>query len=111
MIMAIISPEIVMLDLILIVISSVILVPLVEFTTGGGRVALGLIFLLFSPGYSLIAALFPARHSISNIERVALSFGLSIATVPLIGLILNYTPLGIRLWPVTLSVLAFILSW
>lgn len=98
-----------MLDLILIVAVSVILVPLVEFTSGAGRVVLGLVFILFSPGYSLIAALFPGKTSIGAIERLALSFGLSIAAVPLIGLVLNYTPLGIRLYPVLLSVLAFII--
>jgi len=40
---------------------------------------------------------------------VALSFGLSIAVVPLIGLILNYTPWGIRTEPVLYSVASFIL--
>ena len=98
-----------MLDLILVVLFSVIMVPLVEFTSGAARIVFGLMFLLFSPGYSLIAALFPSRRSLGGIERLALSFGLSIATVPLIGLILNYTPLGIRLYPVLLSVLAFII--
>ncbi|AGL01019.1 DUF1616 domain-containing protein [Desulfoscipio gibsoniae] len=71
------------------------------------RVALGLPFVLFFPGYTLIAALFPARDDIDDIERVALSFGLSIAIVPLLGLILNYTPWGIRLYPVLLTLLVF----
>jgi uncharacterized membrane protein len=39
-----------------------------------------------------------------------LSFGLSIAVVPLIGLALNYTPWGIRLEPILLSLLIFIIS-
>jgi len=98
-----------MIDLVLIVVLSAILVPLVEFTSGAGRIILGLIFILFSPGYSLIAALFPSKDSLGAVERLALSIGLSIATVPLIGLALNYTPLGIRLYPVLLCVLAFIL--
>jgi uncharacterized membrane protein len=38
---------------------------------------------------------------------VALSFGLSIAVVPLIGLGLNYTPWGIRLMPVIISLCLF----
>jgi len=38
-----------------------------------------------------------------------LSFGLSIAVVPLIGLGLNYTPWGIRLTSILVSLLAFIL--
>lgn len=44
------------------------------------------------------------RSGIDGVERVALSFGLSIAIVPLIGLVLNFTPWGIRLAPVATSV-------
>jgi uncharacterized membrane protein len=67
------------------------------------RVLLGVPLVLFIPGYALIAALFPAARDIDGIERVALSFGLSIALVPLIGLGLNYTPWGIRLEPILVS--------
>ena len=71
------------------------------------RVALGLLLVLFLPGYSLVAALFPRRDDLDGIERIALSFGLSIAVVPLLGLGLNYTPLGIRLVPVLLGLSLF----
>ena len=74
------------------------------------RVILGLPFLLFFPGYTLIAALFPKKSDLDGIERVALSFGLSIAVVPLLGLALNYTPWGIRLYPVLITVVVFILA-
>lgn len=74
------------------------------------RIILGLPFLLFFPGYTLIAALFPKKQSLGGIERIALSFGLSIAVVPLIGLILNYTPWGIRLYPILISLTVFILA-
>ncbi len=73
------------------------------------RIILGIPFLLFFPGYTLVAALFAKKEGMSGIERVALSFGLSIAVVPLIGLILNYTPWGIRLEPILYSVASFIL--
>ncbi|WP_321507926.1 DUF1616 domain-containing protein [uncultured Methanoregula sp.] len=63
----------------------------------------GIPLVLFIPGYALIAALFPAMRDIDGIERLALSFGLSIALVPLTGLILNYTPFGIRLDPIVIS--------
>jgi uncharacterized membrane protein len=62
---------------------------------------------LFVPGYALIAALFPRKVDLDGIERIALSFGLSIAVVPLIGLGLNYTPWGIRLTPVVISLAIF----
>lgn len=71
------------------------------------RIILGLLFILFLPGYSLIAALFPKKNDLDGIERLALSFGLSIAVTPLIGLLLNYTPFGIRLTPILLSLSIF----
>src|SRR5659263_694396 len=67
------------------------------------RNILGLPLVLFLPGYALIAALFPAKSDLDGIERTALSFGLSIAVVPLMGLGLNYTPWGIRLLPILIS--------
>jgi uncharacterized membrane protein len=69
------------------------------------RIIIGLLLVLFLPGYSLIAALFPRKDDLDGIERIAFSFGLSIAVVPLLGLALNYTPFGIRLVPI-LSVLS-----
>lgn len=71
------------------------------------RNILGLPLVLFLPGYALIAALFPAKADLDGIERTALSFGLSIAVVPLIGLGLNYTPWGIRLLPILISLSIF----
>lgn len=65
--------------------------------------------LRIKPGYTLISALFPKRTSLGSIERIALSFGLSIAVVPLIGLILNYTPRGIRLYPILIALFAFMM--
>ena len=73
------------------------------------RSALGLVMVLFVPGYALIAALFPGKKDIDGIERAALSFGLSIAVSPLIGLGLNYTPWGIRLDPIVVCLTIFTL--
>jgi uncharacterized membrane protein len=73
------------------------------------RLILGLPFLLFFPGYALVAALFPKKESLGGVERVALSFGLSIAVVPLMGLILNFTRWGIRLEPILISLAVFII--
>ncbi len=72
------------------------------------RIILGLPFLLFFPGYVLMTVLFPRREGINGVERVALSFGTSIAVVPLIGLILNYTPWGISLETILYSIASFI---
>jgi uncharacterized membrane protein len=85
------------------------------------RYVLGTIFVLWLPGYAFIKMLYPQNlpfakaqaHSLDTsekgldaIERIALSLGMSIALVPIIGLLLNYTPWGIRLTPIVLSLLA-----
>ena len=74
------------------------------------RIILGLPLVLFLPGYSLIATLFPRKDDLDAIERVALSFGLSIAITPLLGLALNYTPFGIRLLPILIVLSIFTIS-
>lgn len=71
------------------------------------RKVLGLVSVLFFPGYVFIAAFFPRKKELDNIERLALSIGLSIAITPLIGLGLNYTPWGIRLIPILISLTVF----
>lgn len=98
-------------DLVIIGVLTLILILIVPcFSTTWLRTVLGLPFILFFPGYTLTAALFPRKEGLSGIERLALSFGLSIAIVPLIGLILNYTPWEIKLYPILLSLSFFILA-
>ena len=72
------------------------------------RYLFGAVFVLFLPGYCLIKALFSSKE-LDNIERLALSVGLSLALVPLVGLLLNYTPWGIRTTPVTFCLLGLTL--
>ena len=76
------------------------------------RYVLGSILVLYLPGQSLIEALYPKKEDLTSLERFALSIGLSLALVPLIGLILNYTPWGIRLNPIftSISLLTLILT-
>jgi hypothetical protein len=74
------------------------------------RWSLGSVFVLFIPGYVTVEALFPKAKELDGIERFALSIGLSLALVPLIGLLLNYTPWGIRLDPIVVSLTMFSLA-
>ena len=77
------------------------------------RYVLGAIFVLWLPGYSFTKALFPTQvpiklstETLDTIERIALSLVMSLALVPIVGLLLNYTPWGIRLTLIVLSLLA-----
>jgi uncharacterized membrane protein len=88
--------------------SLVLVVVILVWPSNAARIVLGIPFVLFLPGYALMAALFPGREGLSGLQRVALSFGISIAVVPLIGFVLNYTPWGIRLIPSLLSIVSFI---
>lgn len=71
------------------------------------RWVLGTLFVVFLPGYAFIESLFvnplSSRKELDEIERFALSMGMSLALVPLVGLLLNYTPWGIRLEPIVIS--------
>ncbi len=71
------------------------------------RYVLGGVFVLYLPGYTLISALYPRSGELDGLERAALSIGLSLAVLPLIGLVLNYTPWGIRLEPIMASLAIF----
>ena len=98
-------------DLWLIGILTILLAVVIAFSPSTiARIILGLPFLLFFPGYTLIVALFPKKESLGGVERLALSFGLSIAVVPLMGFVLNFTPWGIRLYPILISLAVFILA-
>jgi hypothetical protein len=71
------------------------------------RWALGSIFILYLPGHSLIQVMLPKNKEPDSIERFALSIGLSLAVVPLIGLVLNISPWGIGFEPVVVSLGTF----
>ena len=66
------------------------------------RIVLGLPFLLFFPGYTLVATLFPKRSDLGTTERVALSVGLSAIITSCVGLILTHA-WEIRLYPILIS--------
>jgi uncharacterized membrane protein len=65
------------------------------------RFILGIPFLVFSPGYVLLAALIPGKKGLPALERLILSLILSIAIVALIGLFVNYV------WQVNLETVVY----
>jgi len=98
-------------DLLAILLADILLlVMVVLFPDAPARVALGLPFVFFSPGYVLVSALYPRQDDLGGIERLALGLGLSLAIVPLMGLILDYTPWGIRPVPFVIALTVFVVA-
>jgi uncharacterized membrane protein len=91
---------------------SVLTIPETAYLITYVRSVLGITFVIFLPGYAFVKAIFPTKVSInisseklSSIERIALSIGMSLSIVTIVGVVLNYTPWGIRLAPITLILL------
>lgn len=94
------------------------------------RMVLGLVLLIFFPGYALASALWPeayisgpaemasgsledgpsGKRLIDNLERIGLSFGLSIVLVSITGIMLHFTSVGITLESTLLCNFALILT-
>src|SRR5436309_16009100 len=72
---------------------------------GSGQLA-GILLVAFVPGYLLVASAFPGED-LPWAERFLLSIGLSIVVVPLLGLLLNFTPFGVRFVPTITSTVIF----
>lgn len=94
-------------DLLLINVCSLVLVVVISLVDIEVlRIVLGLPFLLFFPGYAVVAALFPRKSGLGTVERIALSIGFSIVIAPLVGLMLNIV-WAIRLYPILISLALF----
>lgn len=116
------------------IIAIVVLTNLAVLYTSGGTVVsllLGSLFVLFAPGYALVAALFPesgqpitstaekgdsrlfvldrdgGRRSIDLIERLGLAFALSIVLVPLLMLGITLLPVGFTVVPILVAISAW----
>ena len=100
---------------------------IVAYAELGGRlrVALVLPLVVFLPGYVLISAVFPeggeneertfgsgnddAGYAVGGPERIALAVALSVAIVPMIAALSNFTPWGVRVHPILYGIVGFTL--
>jgi uncharacterized membrane protein len=81
------------------------------------RIVFGTVYVLFLPGFIISFIFFPetkpydnkTKNSVDVIERIALSFALSIAVVPLAVFYLNLIGLKINLFNSFFTILAIIL--
>jgi len=67
------------------------------------RYIFGSLLVLFLPGYSLLGFIYSKKEDLDYLTRTSLSFVMSLAISTLVGLTLNFTPFGITLFPVALS--------
>jgi hypothetical protein len=80
------------------------------------RNVFGIIFILLLPGYTLIKALYPVNTAVEpagnldSLERISLSFGVSITLVSIFGLLFNFSPWGLDLRVLILTLLVFTLA-
>ncbi len=109
------------------VIVAALLLAVVDISSPVFRAAVGVPLLFLVPGYvtvsmlfprakpienpaALDAAVLPQTRSLSDVERVALSFGVSVAVLPLFGLALSLTSPGITAPTVVGAISAFALT-
>jgi len=97
-------------DLLSCLIWSLIIIPLLLLEIKGGiRVVIGLPIIVLIPGYVLTFALIPSKK-ITFIERIAVSLGLSLVVSALVAFGLFYTPWGIELEPILITMYLFIVG-
>jgi len=102
--------------LIVITVPVVLFVPEDALISGNGlyiflgviRLLLGLVFVVFLPGYALCTVLWPVPEK-EDLTRYGISFGLSIAIAPILGLVLNFTPFGLNLISILVALNLFTL--
>ena len=68
---------------------------------------LSIVLVSFVPGYLFVAVLFPGIGEIEWVERLALSFGLSVAVDFFVGLLLNLLPSGIHRTTLLAAILTY----
>ena len=77
------------------------------------RIMFGSLYVLFLPGYFLTYLFFPKNlnkdEKIDVIERIALSFALSIAIVPLVVFYLNLIGIKINVFNTSITILVIII--
>lgn len=57
-------------------------------------------FVMFLPGYNFHMILFPGKDQIDELERIAISIGFSLAVIPVVAFVLDYTRIGLGIWTI-----------
>lgn len=93
------------------ILSLVILLPIfIALNWKVGRIVLAVPFVIFAPGYALVAGMFPQKGELSLAQRLGLSIGLSYAIAFALGFIFNYTIVGVTLPSTLIEITLFTLG-
>lgn len=71
------------------------------------RLACGFLYVLVLPGYALVSLLLPRQAHANGIERLCYTCALSLAVTIVVGVVLNFTPMGIEAVPYLSALGAF----
>jgi uncharacterized membrane protein len=104
----VLDADLVVISVVSVVCLAFVIVP--QISGSSVRPVIEIALLLFVPGYVLLAAIFPRKTDLSGFERIALSFGLSIAIVPLLAFGLTSTVWGVGAESITIVVILFIFA-
>ncbi|MGA9080019.1 MAG: DUF1616 domain-containing protein [Halobacteriota archaeon] len=86
----------------------IIFVPFVG--AAAARAITGLLLVFFVPGYVMLAAVFPQKDGLTNVERVILSLVFSVIIVGGVSFLLGYTSFGLRVAPIVACTSIFIVG-
>lgn len=75
------------------------------------RLATGLFFLLYLPGFAITEVFFKKEHGLDGVEKIALGIALSLVSVIFVGILLNFTPARLTLDPIALSMSCFVIAF
>jgi uncharacterized membrane protein len=73
------------------------------------RPVLGILLILFLPGYAIVSVIFPKKDYINSIERLGLSFAFPLIGLSVIIFISNFTNIVISLKTLTITIATFTL--
>ena len=95
-------------DLVLVVGLTLLLFPVTLLPVPPLRIVYGIGMVLLAPGYALVEMVFARRNDLDFPARLGLSFGLSLAVIPALALLLSWLPWGVRQTPMLIALSVWI---
>jgi uncharacterized membrane protein len=98
-------------DLVVLVLTGILTPLLLHVPFSLIRIAFGLPIVLFVPGFALLRGLISSRRQLTILTQLGMSFGLSIAVIPWLTLMLHLLGINITPDPIAMSLAFWIVFW